>query len=102
MLCGNGGEKLLLLAEGLIKKHVAAHSLHEPEGIDITSGKVLFYWYMFILYKWLDPTAALMVYISLLEQQAKYGDALEILSGKLGSLLMIEVDKLRIQVLCRL
>ncbi|KAI4315952.1 hypothetical protein L6164_023975 [Bauhinia variegata] len=71
VFCGNGGEKLLLLAEGLLKKHVASHSLHEPE--------------------------ALMVYISILEQQAKYGDALEILSGKLGSLLMIEVDKLRIQ-----
>ncbi|XVF46172.1 hypothetical protein PTKIN_Ptkin03bG0005600 [Pterospermum kingtungense] len=71
VLCGNGGEKLLLLAEGLLKKHVAAHSLHEPE--------------------------ALVVYFSILEQQAKYGDALEILSGKLGSLLMIEVDKLRIQ-----
>ncbi|XP_030963835.1 N-terminal acetyltransferase B complex auxiliary subunit NAA25 isoform X1 [Quercus lobata] len=71
VFCGNGGEKLLLLAEGLIKKHVASHSLHEPE--------------------------ALIVYISVLEQQAKYGDALEILSGKLGSLLMIEVDKLRIQ-----
>lgn len=41
-----------------------------------------------------------MVYISILEQQAKYGDALEILCGKLGSLLVIEVDKLRIQVLC--
>lgn len=40
-----------------------------------------------------------MVYVSILEQQAKYGDALEILSGKLGSLLMVEVDKLRIQVL---
>lgn len=39
-----------------------------------------------------------MVYISILEQQAKYGDALEILTGKLGSLLMIEVDKLRLQV----
>ncbi|XP_008232050.1 PREDICTED: phagocyte signaling-impaired protein [Prunus mume] len=71
VFCGNGGEKLLVLAEGLIKKHVASHSLHEPE--------------------------ALMVYVSILEQQAKYGDALEILSGKLGSLLMVEVDKLRIQ-----
>ncbi|XP_024023343.1 N-terminal acetyltransferase B complex auxiliary subunit NAA25 [Morus notabilis] len=71
VLCGNGGEKLLLLAEGLLKKHVASHSLHEPE--------------------------ALMVYISILEQQAKYGDALEFLSGKLGSLLVIEVDKLRMQ-----
>ncbi|WJZ89167.1 hypothetical protein VitviT2T_008405 [Vitis vinifera] len=71
VLCGNGGEKLLLLAEGLLKKHIASHSLHEPE--------------------------ALIVYISVLEQQAKYGDALEVLSGKLGSLLVIEVDRLRIQ-----
>ncbi|KAJ7964264.1 phagocyte signaling-impaired protein [Quillaja saponaria] len=71
VFCGNGGEKLLLLAEGLLKKHVASHGLHEPE--------------------------AHMVYISILEQQAKYGDALEIITGKLGSLLMIEVDKLRIQ-----
>ncbi|KAJ0539339.1 putative tetratricopeptide-like helical domain superfamily [Helianthus annuus] len=71
VLCGNGEEKLLQLAEGLLKKHIASHSLHEPE--------------------------ALSVYISLLEQQAKYGDALEILSGNLGSLMMIEVDKLRIQ-----
>ncbi|XP_076930880.1 N-terminal acetyltransferase B complex auxiliary subunit NAA25-like [Bidens hawaiensis] len=71
VLCGNGDEKLLQLAEGLLKKHIASHSLHEPE--------------------------ALSVYISLLEQQAKYGDATEILSGNLGSLIMIEVDKLRIQ-----
>lgn len=42
---------------------------------------------------------ALTVYISILEQQAKYGNALEMLSGELGSLLMIEVDKLRVQVL---
>lgn len=71
VLCGNGGDKLLLFAEGLLKKHDASHSFHEPE--------------------------ALLVYISILEQQAKYGDALEILSGKLGSLLIIEVDRLRIQ-----
>ncbi|XP_077213582.1 tetratricopeptide repeat (TPR)-like superfamily protein [Tasmannia lanceolata] len=68
---GDGGEKLLLLAEALIKKHIALHSLHEPE--------------------------ALLVYISVLEQQAKYEAALEILSGKLGSLLVIEGDRLRIQ-----
>lgn len=42
--------------------------------------------------------AALIVYISILEQQEKYGNALEILSGNLGSLLMVEADKLRIQV----
>uniref|UniRef100_A0A1J3ESU8 N-alpha-acetyltransferase 25, NatB auxiliary subunit n=1 Tax=Noccaea caerulescens TaxID=107243 RepID=A0A1J3ESU8_NOCCA len=71
VLCDKSGEKLLLLAEGLLKKHIASHSMHEPE--------------------------ALMVYISLLEQQSKYKDALEVLSGDLGSLLMIEVDKLRIQ-----
>ncbi|KAF5954340.1 hypothetical protein HYC85_007196 [Camellia sinensis] len=71
VLCGNGGEKLLLLAEGLLKKHIDSHSLHEPE--------------------------ALTVYISLLEQQSKFGNALQILSGKLGSLIMIDVDRLRIQ-----
>lgn len=71
VLCDKSGEKLLLLAEGLLKKHIASHSMHEPE--------------------------ALMVYISLLEQQSKYNDALEVLSGSLGSLLVIEVDKLRIQ-----
>lgn len=69
--CGQGGEKLLGLAEGLLKKHIATHSLHEPE--------------------------ALMVYISVLEQQGKYGDALEVLSGTLGSLILIEVDRLRLQ-----
>ncbi|XP_010685884.2 N-terminal acetyltransferase B complex auxiliary subunit NAA25 isoform X2 [Beta vulgaris subsp. vulgaris] len=69
--CGQGGEKLLGLAEGLIKKHIAAHSLHEPE--------------------------ALIVYISVLEQQGKYEDALEVLSGELGSLIQIEVDRLRLQ-----
>ncbi|XP_042014596.1 N-terminal acetyltransferase B complex auxiliary subunit NAA25-like isoform X1 [Salvia splendens] len=69
--CGNGGEKLFQLAEGLLKKHIASHGLHEPE--------------------------ALSVYISLLEEQNKYNDALEILSGNLGSLMMIEVDKLRLK-----
>ncbi|KAI3450280.1 hypothetical protein Pfo_006945 [Paulownia fortunei] len=69
--CGNGGEKLFHLAEGLLKKHIASHSLHEPE--------------------------ALSVYISLLELQSRYRDALEILSGELGSLMMIEVDKLCLQ-----
>lgn len=33
--CGQGGEKLLGLAEGLLKKHIASHSLHEPEGLFI-------------------------------------------------------------------
>ncbi|KAH6765715.1 Tetratricopeptide repeat superfamily protein [Perilla frutescens var. hirtella] len=69
--CGNGGEKLFQLAEGLLKKHISSHGLHEPE--------------------------ALSVYIFLLEEQHKYSDALEILSGNLGSLMMIEVDKLRLQ-----
>ncbi|KAL9679123.1 hypothetical protein QQ045_016978 [Rhodiola kirilowii] len=71
VLCGNGGNKLLLLAEGLLKKHIVSHSLHEPE--------------------------ALNVYVSILEKQSKFGDALEVLSGNLGSLLVIEVDKLRLQ-----
>ncbi|KZV25766.1 phagocyte signaling-impaired protein [Dorcoceras hygrometricum] len=69
--CSDGGEKLFHLAEGLLKKHIASHSLHEPE--------------------------ALSVYITLLEQQSKYGNALEVLNGPLGSLMMIEVDKLRLQ-----
>lgn len=50
-------------------------------------------------FKFLKLVAALTIYISILERQAKFGDALEILSGKLGSLLMIEVDKLRMQVI---
>uniref|UniRef100_A0A7C9ARA7 Phagocyte signaling-impaired protein n=1 Tax=Opuntia streptacantha TaxID=393608 RepID=A0A7C9ARA7_OPUST len=69
--CGQGGEKLLGLAEGLLRKHISTHSLHEPE--------------------------ALMVYISVLEQQGKFSDALEVLSGTLGSLILIEVDRLRLQ-----
>ncbi|KAL6563581.1 hypothetical protein OROGR_002540 [Orobanche gracilis] len=69
--CGSGGEKLLQLAEGLLKKHIASHGLHDPE--------------------------ALSVYVFLLEQQCKYSDALEILSGNLGSLMLIEGDKLRLQ-----
>ncbi|XP_078445054.1 tetratricopeptide repeat (TPR)-like superfamily protein isoform X2 [Wolffia australiana] len=69
--CGNAGDKLLALSEGLLKKHLATFSLHEPE--------------------------ALLVYISILERQGKYGAALEIISGSLGSLMPIEVDKYRIQ-----
>nr|XP_029123962.1 N-terminal acetyltransferase B complex auxiliary subunit NAA25 isoform X2 [Elaeis guineensis] len=69
--CGSGGEKLLSLAEALLKKHIASHSLHEPE--------------------------ALVIYISILEQQMKYEAALEVLSGNLGSLIGIEEDKLRMQ-----
>lgn len=42
------------------------------------------------------------VYIPLFEQQRKYGDALEILPGKLGSLMMVEADKLWLQVLRRI
>lgn len=52
--------------------------------------------------KQLFSHAALSVYISLLEEQHKYNDALELLSGNLGSLMMIEVDKLRLQVLFRI
>ncbi|KAG0498549.1 hypothetical protein HPP92_002844 [Vanilla planifolia] len=66
-----GGEKLLPLAEALVKKHIASQSLHEPE--------------------------AVVMYISILEQQQKYEEALEVLSGDLGSLIAIEADKLRMQ-----
>uniref|UniRef100_A0A0E0HCY8 Phagocyte signaling-impaired protein n=1 Tax=Oryza nivara TaxID=4536 RepID=A0A0E0HCY8_ORYNI len=66
-----GGEKLLPLAEALLKKHITSHSLHEPE--------------------------ALALYISILEQQSKYDAALEVLSGDLGSLMGREEDKLRLQ-----
>ena len=105
VLCGNGEEKLLLLAEGLLKKHVASHSLHEPEGTFLfpslflcrQPGEQLMFSFTYDIQFYI--CAALIVYFSILEQQAKYGDALEILAGKLGSLLMIEVDKLRIQVL---
>uniref|UniRef100_A0A0D9WFC3 Uncharacterized protein n=1 Tax=Leersia perrieri TaxID=77586 RepID=A0A0D9WFC3_9ORYZ len=67
----SGGEKLLPLAEALLKKHINSHSLHEPE--------------------------ALALYVSILEQQSKYGAALEVLSGDLGSLMGREEDKLRLQ-----
>ena len=43
--------------------------------------------------------AALSLYISILEQQAKYDAALEVLSGDLGSLMGREEDKLRTQVI---
>ncbi|KAL4189567.1 hypothetical protein AMTRI_Chr08g207790 [Amborella trichopoda] len=71
VFCGDGGEKLLSLAEALLKKHISSHDLHEPE--------------------------AFLVYISVLEEQRKYGEALEVLSGKLGSLISFEVDRLRMQ-----
>ncbi|XP_020102964.1 phagocyte signaling-impaired protein isoform X2 [Ananas comosus] len=71
VLLSNGGEKLLSLAEALLKKHINSHSLHEPE--------------------------ALAIYISILEQQSKYEAALEVLSGNLGSLIGREEDKLRMQ-----
>ncbi|KAK1271734.1 hypothetical protein QJS04_geneDACA005943 [Acorus gramineus] len=71
VLFSGGGEKLLQLAEALLKKHIVTHSLHEPE--------------------------ALLIYVSILEQQAKYEAALEVLSGDTGSLLAIEVDRLRIK-----
>ncbi|KAG8085224.1 hypothetical protein GUJ93_ZPchr0010g8296 [Zizania palustris] len=67
----SGGEKLLALAEALLKKHISSHSIHEPE--------------------------ALALYISILEQQSKYDVALEVLSGDLGSLMGREEDKLRLQ-----
>ncbi|MCL7043012.1 hypothetical protein MKW94_007456 [Papaver nudicaule] len=62
---------LLSLAEGLLKKHVDENGLHEPE--------------------------ALVVYISVLEQQGKYDEAREILLKYGPTLLVIEVDRLRIE-----
>lgn len=70
--CGNGGERLLSLAEALLKKRIDSHGLHELE--------------------------ALRVYLSVLEQQAKFATALDVLDGKLGKLFSIENDKLRIQL----
>ncbi|KAK8970749.1 hypothetical protein KSP40_PGU021957 [Platanthera guangdongensis] len=75
VLCSSGAEKLLSFAEALLKKHIASYSLHEPEVF----------------------TTAVVMYISILEQQGKYIDALEILSGDLGSVIGIEADKLRMQ-----
>ncbi|XP_042418607.1 N-terminal acetyltransferase B complex auxiliary subunit NAA25-like isoform X2 [Zingiber officinale] len=54
-----------------MKKHMASNSLHDPE--------------------------ALVLYLSLLEQQEKFDAAVEVLSGDLGSLIGIQEDKLRIQ-----
>jgi N-terminal acetyltransferase B complex non-catalytic subunit len=103
VLCDKSGEKLLLLAEGLLKKHIASHSMHEPEGkftnvFSCTSCGTISDFFTLSSTNDSMVFSALMVYISLLEQQSKYNDALEVLSGDLGSLLMIEVDKLRIQV----
>ncbi|KAG2288356.1 hypothetical protein Bca52824_047960 [Brassica carinata] len=69
VLCDKSGEKLLLLAEGLLK-HIASHSMHEPEG------------------EFASPQ---------MSSFAQVRNSSEVLSGNLGSLLVIEVDKLRIQ-----
>lgn len=37
VVCNNSGHKLLQLAEALLKKHMASHSLHEPDGVDFFS-----------------------------------------------------------------
>ncbi|KAI3987272.1 hypothetical protein MKX01_031756 [Papaver californicum] len=71
VLHGVDGAKLFPLAEGLLKKHVADHSLLEPE--------------------------ALLMHISVLEQQGKYGIAREILLESGPNLLVIDVDRLRIE-----
>ena len=44
---------------------------------------------------------ALSLSVSILEQQAKYDAALEVLSGDLGSLMGREEDKLRLQLISR-
>ncbi|KAG2255229.1 hypothetical protein Bca52824_074523 [Brassica carinata] len=69
VLCDKSGEKLLLLAEGLLK-HIASHSMHEPEGE--------------------FPSPQMSSFAQVMEFH-------QVLSGNLGSLLVIEVDKLRIQ-----
>ncbi|XP_026441543.1 N-terminal acetyltransferase B complex auxiliary subunit NAA25-like isoform X1 [Papaver somniferum] len=71
VLHGTNGANLFPLAEGLIKKHLVAHSLLEPE--------------------------ALLVHISVLEQQGKYDTAREVLLESGPNLLVIEVDRLRIE-----
>lgn len=86
----------MLLAEGLLKKHIASHSLHEPEGAPLPSCLLDAQEFFCLIIT--CTISALSVYISLLEQQSKYSDALEVISGTLGSLIMIEVDRLRIQV----
>ncbi|KAK4478605.1 hypothetical protein RD792_014093 [Penstemon davidsonii] len=47
--------------------------------------------------KQLFSSVALKFYIFLFERQSKYGDALKFLSENLGSLMLIEADKLRLQ-----
>ncbi|KAL3691655.1 hypothetical protein R1sor_005306 [Riccia sorocarpa] len=68
---GGGGSKLVPLAEALLKKRIDSHGLHELE--------------------------ALMLYISILQQEEKYEAALEVITGKLGELFSIQNDKLRLQ-----
>ncbi|KAL2622376.1 hypothetical protein R1flu_002581 [Riccia fluitans] len=68
---GGGGNKLIPLAEALLKKRIDSHGLHELE--------------------------ALMLYISVLQREEKYEAALEVISGKLGELFSIQNDKLRLQ-----
>eukprot|EP00249_Psilotum_nudum_P015279 c25240_g1_i1 orf=38-2890(+) len=69
--CGNGEKTLLQLAEALMKKRIDSHGLQELE--------------------------ALLVYISILQQQEKYEVALDALSTKLGKLFSITNDRLRLQ-----
>jgi N-terminal acetyltransferase B complex non-catalytic subunit len=90
----------------LLKKHISSHSLHEPEGIPAYLRCAIYHVVFFFLlaevlssFNMVIILAALSLYISILEQQAKYDAALEILSGDLGSLMGREEDKLRTQVI---
>ncbi|KAL0668054.1 hypothetical protein Bca4012_030758 [Brassica carinata] len=76
VLCDKSGEKLLLLAEGLLK-HIASHSMHEPEG---------------------EFASPQMSSFAQVRNSSGFFLLLKVWSFlNLGSLLVIEVDKLRIQ-----
>ncbi|KAL0771961.1 hypothetical protein Bca101_037112 [Brassica carinata] len=76
VLCDKSGEKLLLLAEGLLK-HIASHSMHEPEG---------------------EFASPQMSSFAQVRNSSGFFLLLKVwFFQNLGSLLVIEVDKLRIQ-----
>lgn len=65
------GNKLLQLAEAMLKKRVTIQGLKEHE--------------------------SLLVYLNILQRQGKYDAALEVLLGSLGQLFTITADRLRLQ-----
>lgn len=60
---------------------------------------LMFIWSIIWFHLLVKFTSALILYLSLLEQQEKFDAAVEVLSGDLGSLIGIQEDRLRIQVL---